>query len=71
MAEFYKRKKRVCYSCTTGKEIDYKDVESLKKYINDRVKFYLDELLACSKHQRHIAGQIKRARTIALLPYSD
>ena len=32
MAEFYRKKKKVCYMCTTGKDINYKDVDILKKY---------------------------------------
>ena len=35
MAEFYRKKKKVCYLCT-GKTFDYKDVDILKKYINDK-----------------------------------
>lgn len=70
MAEFYKKKKKVCYMCT-GKDINYKDVETLKRYINDKGKILPRRVTgACAKHQRHIAEQIKRARAIALLPYT-
>ena len=70
MAEFYRKKKKVCYMCT-GKNIDYKDVETLKRYINDKGKILPRRVTgACAKHQRHIAEQIKRARAIALLPYT-
>ena len=70
MAEFFKKKKKVCYMCT-GKDIDYKDVETLKKYINDKGKILPRRVTgACAKHQRHIADQIKKARSIALLPYT-
>ena len=70
MAEFFKKKKKVCYMCT-GKDIDYKDVELLKKYINDKGKILPRRVTgACAKHQRHIAEQIKKARSIALLPYT-
>ena len=70
MAEFYRKKKKVCYMCT-GKDITYKDVETLKKYINDKGKILPRRITgACAKHQRHIAEQIKRARAIALLPYT-
>ena len=70
MAEFYKKKKKVCYMCT-GKDIDYKDVEVLKKYINDKGKILPRRVTgACAKHQRHIAEQIKKARAIALIPYT-
>ena len=54
-----------------GKEIDYKNVDILKKYINDKGKILPRRVTgACAKHQRHIAEQIKRARAIALLPYT-
>ena len=70
MAEFYRKKKKVCYMCT-GKDIDYKDVETLKKYINDKGKILPRRVTgACAKHQRHIAEQIKKARAIGLLPYT-
>ena len=53
-----------------GKEIGYKDVEILKKYINERGKILPRRVTgACAKHQRHIAGEIKKARVIALLPF--
>ena len=70
MAEFYKKKKKVCYMCTV-KDINYKDVETLKRYTNDKGKILPRRVTgACAKHQRHIAEQIKRARAIALLPYT-
>ncbi len=70
MAEFYKKKKKVCYMCT-GKDIDYKDVETLKKYINDKGKILPRRVTgACARHQRHIAQQIKRERIMGLLPYA-
>ena len=70
MAEFYRKKKKVCYMCT-GKNIDYKDVDILKKYINDKGKILPRRVTgACAKHQRHIAEQIKKARAIALIPYT-
>ena len=70
MAEFYKKKKKVCYMCT-GKDINYKDVETLKRYTNDKGKILPRRVTgACAKHQRHIATQIKRARYMALLPYT-
>ena len=62
MAEFYRK---------TGKTFDYKDVDILKKYINDKGKILPRRVTgACAKHQRYIAAQIKRARAIALLPYT-
>ncbi len=70
MAEFYRKKKKVCYMCT-GKQINYKDVEILKKYINEKGKILPRRVTgACAKHQRFIAEQIKKARAIGLLPYT-
>ena len=70
MAEFYRKKKKVCYMCTTGKDINYKDVDTLKKYTNERGKILPRRVTgACAKHQRYIAGEIKKARIIGLLPF--
>ena len=53
-----------------GKEINYKDVDTLKKYINERGKILPRRVTgACAKHQRYIAGEIKKARIIGLLPF--
>ena len=54
-----------------GKSVVYKDPEILKKYISqDKGKILPRRITgACSKHQRHIAGEIKKARFMALLPF--
>ena len=70
MAEFYRKKKKVCLMCQ-GKTFDYKDVDILRKYINERGKILPRRVTgACEKHQRVIANEIKRARAIALLPFT-
>lgn len=70
MAEFYRKKKKVCMLCT-GKTVDYKDPESLKRYINEKGKIVPRRITGtCARHQRVIARAIKRARAIALLPYT-
>ena len=70
MAEFYRKKKKVCMMCT-GRTVDYKDPETLRKYINEKGKILPRRVTGnCARHQRHIAQQIKRARAIALLPYT-
>ncbi|MBO5414279.1 MAG: 30S ribosomal protein S18 [Bacilli bacterium] len=70
MAEFYRKKKKVCMMCT-GKTVDYKDPETLRKYINEKGKILPRRVTGnCARHQRYIAQQIKRARAIALLPYT-
>ena len=53
-----------------GKDINYKDVDTLKKYTNERGKILPRRVTgACAKHQRYIAGEIKKARIIGLLPF--
>mgnify|MGYP005776000609 CR=1 FL=1 len=70
MAEMYRKKKKVCLMCT-GKTVDYKNVDTLKKYINEKGKIVPRRVTGnCARHQRYIANQIKRARAIALLPYT-
>lgn len=68
MAEFYRKKKKICQMCA-GKSVDYKDVMIINKYINDKGKILPRRMTgACAKHQRHIAQQIKYARFMALIP---
>ena len=70
MAEFYRKKKKICQMCA-GKDVDYKNVDVVKKYVsNDKGKILPRRMTgACAKHQRHIAGEVKKARFMALLPY--
>lgn len=68
---FFARRK-VCGFCVNKiKDIDYKNVEVLKNYVSDRFKIDARRKTGtCSRHQRALAAAIKRARIIALLPYS-
>ena len=69
MAEFYRKKKKICQMCA-GKSVDYKDVMIVSKYINEKGKIMPRRMTgACAKHQRHITNQIKLARYMALIPY--
>ena len=70
MAEFYRKKKKICQMCA-GKDVDYKNVDVVKKYVsNDKGKILPRRMTdACAKHQRHIAGEVKKARFMALLPF--
>lgn len=69
MAEFYRRKK-ICQMCD-GKSVDYKDVPILLKYINEKGKILPRRVTGtCAKHQRIVATQIKRARMMAILPFT-
>ena len=71
MAEFYRKKKKICQMCT-GKTVDYKNVEIIKKYISgDKSKILPTRITgACKKHQRHITGEIKKARFMALVSFA-
>lgn len=70
MAEFSRRKKKVCAMCT-GKTVDYKDPETLKRYTNEKGKIVPRRVTGtCAKHQRVVSKQVKRARAIALMPYA-
>ncbi len=70
MAEFHGRKrKKICQMCA-GKDVNYKDVDIIKKYINESGKILPRRVTgACAKHQRYIAMQVKRARFIGLVPF--
>ena len=67
------RRAKVCEFCTdkSGRQIDYKDTARLRKYISERGKILPRRMKGtCAQHQRQLAIAVKRARTMALLPYS-
>lgn len=68
-----KPRKKVCHFCVDRvEEIDYKDVARLRKYVSERAKILPRRTTGtCAKHQRALTTAIKRARQIALLPYSN
>ena len=71
MAEFRKKRKKICHMCA-GKTVDYKDVNIISKYVNDNGKILPRRATgACAKHQRDITLTVKRARHIAVLPYTQ
>lgn len=67
-----KRRPKVCHFCVDKVEnIDYKDADKLKRYITERGKIVPRRVTGtCAKHQRQLTRAIKRARIIALLPYT-
>ena len=71
MAEFYRKKKKICQMCA-GKDVDYKNVEVIRKYISgDKNKILPRRITgACAKHQIHIANEVKKARFMALIPFT-
>ncbi len=68
----FRKRRKVCNFCANNVEhIDYKDVNRLKKYITERGKILPRRITGnCAKHQRQLTIAIKRARNIALLPYT-
>jgi small subunit ribosomal protein S18 len=66
-----KGRKKVCAFCVDKiTEIDYKDINRLRKYITERAKIMPRRMNGtCAAHQRQLTTAIKRARHIALLPY--
>lgn len=67
-----KGRKKVCMFCVDRVEaIDYKDIARLRKYISERGKILSRRTTGtCAQHQRDLTTAIKRARMIALLPYT-
>ncbi len=68
----YIPKRKVCSFCVGHVEtIDYKDIAMLRRYISDRGKIEpRGKTGTCAKHQRALAQAIKRARHLALLPFT-
>jgi len=72
MSRFFRRKKFCRFTAEGVKEIDYKDLNTLKAYVTETGKIVPSRITGTSaKYQRQLARAIKRARAIALLPYSD
>ncbi len=69
----YFRRKRFCRFTAEGvKEIDYKDLATLKNYISETGKIVPSRITGTkARYQRQLATAIKRARYLALLPYCD
>ena len=65
-------KKKVCQFCVDKVMfIDYKDTARLRRFISDRAKIQPRRITGtCAKHQRQLTESIKRARHIALLPFT-
>ena len=67
-----KNRKKVCSFCVDKVDyIDYKDIAKLRRYISERAKILPRRVTGtCAHHQRALTMAIKRARHLALLPYS-
>ncbi len=66
------RRRKVCAFCLEKtRTIDYKDVNMLRRYLTDRSKIRSRRKTGtCAKHQRRLAIAVKRARHLALLPFT-
>lgn len=66
-------KKKVCSFCVDKVEsIDYKEISKIRRYISERAKILPRRISGnCAKHQRQLTEAIKRARIIALLPFTS
>ncbi|HHK2914610.1 TPA: 30S ribosomal protein S18 [Pseudomonas aeruginosa] len=72
MARFFRRRKFCCFTAEGVKEIDYKDLNTLKAYVSETGKIVPSRITGTkAKYQRQLATAIKRARYLALLPYTD
>jgi len=66
----YFNKKKVCKFCVQKLKADYKDADTLRRFITERGKIVSRRNTGtCAKHQRALALSIKQARSIALLPF--
>ncbi len=72
MNSYFKRRKFCRFTAEGIEEIDYKDLDILKSYVTETGKIVPSRVTGTSaKYQRQLAIAIKRARHVALLPYSD
>lgn len=72
MSRFFRRRKFCRFTAEGVKEIDYKDIATLKNYITETGKIVPSRITGTkAKYQRQLATAIKRARFLALLPYCD
>lgn len=68
-----RRRKKVCVFCVDKVEnIDYKDTSKLRRFISERAKILPRRVTGtCAHHQRDLTSAIKRARHLALLPFTN
>lgn len=72
MARYFRRRKFCRFTADNVIEIDYKDINTLKNYITESGKIVPSRITGTrSKYQRQLTCAIKRARYLALLPYTD
>lgn len=72
MARFFRRRKFCRFTAEQTKEIDYKDIQTLKSYVSETGKIVPSRITGTkARYQRQLSTAIKRARFLALLPFCD
>ena len=72
MSRFFRRRKFCRFTAEGMTEIDYKDLDTLKQYVSETGKIVPSRITGTkAKYQRQLATAVKRARYLALLPYTD
>ncbi len=72
MSRYFRRKKYCRFTAEGITEIDYKDLALLKQYVTETGKIVPSRITGTNaKYQRQLAAAVKRARFLALLPFSD
>ena len=72
MSRFFRRRKFCRFTAEGITEIDYKDLDTLKQYVSETGKIVPSRITGTkAKYQRQLATAVKRARYLALLPYTD
>ncbi len=72
MSRYFRRKKYCRFTAEGVKEIDYKDLGTLKGYISESGKIIPSRVMGTkARYQRQLAKAVKYARFLALLPYTD
>lgn len=72
MARYFRRKKFCRFTAEGVTEIDYKDITTLKNYVTETGKIVPSRITGTkARYQRQLARAIKRARFLALIPYTD
>jgi small subunit ribosomal protein S18 len=72
MARYFRRRKFCKFTNEGVKEIDYKDLETLRAYVSETGKIVPSRITGTkARYQRQLATAIKRARFLALIPYTD
>jgi len=72
MSRFFRRRKYCRFTAEGVEEIDYKDIPTLKAYVSESGKIVPSRITGTkARYQRQLATAVKRARFLALLPYTD